>query len=324
MDHKFFLTAVTLALPALLAGCGGAPCSFGGCNNPGPQGGAGGGAGGLMIVDENSALPALREAWFAATTTAALPSFVIVTGVGEVIAGPVVVDPAGPTSYDCPVSGTFMVSGNVADPNTVTAGDFVSYESSVCDSSTGYVVDGVHSLDIVSIDGDVASGQFEQAQNLEFTDFQATSPTLATTVNGDHTAVIDTRALNTVTTSYSGTSLIVNEEQIAVTMRNYSGIASVQTIAPFNFLLDTAGRANSTNVSGSFDYRTDETIRQQLGANPFDGILEIFGLNGGTARIAVVDAAILDVQVDANGSTNYEISVNMTWDDFLNGTGVLQ
>ena len=314
MDHRFFLTAATLAL---VAGCGSeASCSFSGCGISGPPGTGGSG---LMTIDANNALPALREAWFAATTTAGLPSFVVATGVGETTSGTVIVDPSGPTAYNCPVSGTFMVSGNVADPNTVTAGDFVTYESSACDSATGYTVDGTHSLDIASIVGDVASGQFEQAQTLAFTDFQAASPTLVTTLNGDHTAVIDTRT-TTVTTAFSGNLLDVNEGQITVSIRNYSGFASLQTISPFSYTLDTAGNGNSSIVVGSFDYRVDELILQQIGEYPFDGILEIFGVNGSTARIAIVDSTNLDVQVDANGSNNYEVSTPMTWGEFLGVT----
>ena len=216
MDHRFFLTAATLPL---VAGCeSGDTCSFGGCDISGPQGGSN-----LMTIDENNALPALREAWFAATATAELPLFFVATGVGNTIGSTatagggaskivVFVDPSGPTVYNCPVSGTFMVSGDVADPNTVTAGDFVTFESSACDSGTGYTVDGAHSLNIASIAGDIAAGQFEQAQTLAFTDFRAASPTLVTTLNGDHTAVIDTLVANTVTTAFSGNSLEINED----------------------------------------------------------------------------------------------------------------
>jgi hypothetical protein len=100
-----------------------------------------------MTTDENTVLPALREAWYVAMTTPAISSFVEATGVGEVNSGTVVVDPNGPTAYDCPVGGTFTVTGNVADPNTITAGDFINYESSACDSGTGYTVDGDHSID---------------------------------------------------------------------------------------------------------------------------------------------------------------------------------
>ncbi len=313
MDHRFFLTAATLAL---VAGCGsGASCPFSGCNATGPGGGSG-----LMTINKDNFVPALREAWFAAQTTAAVPFFVVATGVGEITSGTVIVDPAGPTAYSCPVSGTFMVSGNVADPNTVTAGDFVTYESSACNSGIGYTVDGIHSLDIASIVGDVASGQFEQAQTLAFTDFQAASPTFVTTLNGDHTAVIDTQATNIVTTAFSGNLLGVNEDQIAISMFNYSGATYLQTSIPGSYTLDVAGNANSSIVTGSFDYRTDETILQQIGQYPFAGILEIFGVNGGTARIAIVDETNLDLQLDANASTNYEVSTNMTWDEFLGVT----
>jgi hypothetical protein len=318
MDRRFFLTAATLAL---VAGCGDGACPFSGCVDSGPLGGSGGS--GLMTLDQDNFLDAVREAWFAAMTTPGTSAFVEATGVGEITSGTVVVDPAGPTAYDCPASGTFLVSGIVADPDTVTAGDSVAYESSACDSDTGYMVDGVHSLDITSVVGDVPSGQFELAKTLSFTDFQGASPTLVTTLNGDHTAVIDTRVANTVTTAFSGKSLAIKEEQITVTMRNYSGSVSLQTIIPFGYTVDTGGNANSSVVVGSFDYWTNEPFEQLIGENPSNGILDVFGADNSTARLVVEDTTTVHVQLDANGSTNYEVSTKMTWDEFLGGLGGL-
>ena len=310
MNHKFFLTAVTLAV---IAGCSPkADCPFSGCVGP-----AGGGSG-LMTVDDLNALPALREAWFAMQSTAAVPFFVAATGVGDVVAPPVVVDPAGATAYNCPVTGTFTVTGMVADPNTVTAGDTITYESSACDSGTGYTVDGNHTLDITSIVGSPASGQYEQGQTLTFANFAAASPTFITTLNGDHSALIDTLSSSAIATGFSGSSLGIVEDQISISMTSYAGAAFLQLVPPFNYTLDLiVGRASSSIVAGSFDYRTDEAIQQLVGENPNDGILEIFGRDGGTARVAVVDENSVDVQVDANASNNYESSTNMTWDEFL-------
>ena len=312
MNHKFFLTAVTLAV---IAGCSGkADCPFSGC--VGPAGGAGGA--GLMTVDEINALPALREAYYAMQSTAAVPFLVAATGVGDVTTPPVIVDPAGPTAYNCPVTGTFMVSGMVADPNTVTAGDTIAYESSACDSGTGYTVDGNHTLDITSIVGDPTSGQFELGQTLTFGNFSAATPTLVTTLNGDHSALIDTQSSSAISTGFSGSSLSIVEDQITISMRTYSGATYLQLVAPFSYTLDLiVGRATSSVVTGSFDYRTDEPVSQLIGEYPNNGILEIFGRDGGTARIAITDETELILEVDANASNNYESSIIMSWDEFL-------
>jgi hypothetical protein len=311
-----------------------------GCGPDNPQGGTGGtgGTGGLTLSPDNT-LTVLREAWFAANTTVGLPFFVVATGVGDTSGGEAVVaaggsvsnllprhrvlaTPFGPTVYNCPVSGTFTVTGDVTDINTVTAGDFVTYQSSACDSGTGYTVDGVHSLDIVSVTGDVASGQFEQAQTMVFTDFQAASSALVTTLNGDHTAVLDTRSVNAVTTAFSGTSLDVIEGQVTLAARNYSGFSTTQIISPFNSSLDLAGSVSSSIISGSFDYSNSETIQQLPGEHPSDGIFDVYGDNFSTARIVIIDSEFIHVQLDANGSTNYEFAINnMTWEEFL-GTGL--
>jgi len=328
---KLRIVPAVMALAAL-AGCEkGAQCFSGGCENT-AGGPGGGGGGGLMTIDENNALIALREAWFAATSSGAVPAFVVATGIGDTSggvagggpiaskfgsSGRVYVDPFGPTVYNCPVSGTFTISGDVTDPNTVTAGDMVSYDSSACDSGTGYTVDGQHDIVVTDVNGDVASGMYEQTQTLDFTDFIATSSTLVTTLNGDHTSTIDTSAPSQVTSLFSGSALSIREEQITVAITNYSGLETIGTADPFNYTLDAVGRANSSLVTGSFDYSISETIVQQGIQWPHNGILNIYGANNGTARLAVFDEFEVTVQVDANGSDNYEYSARMTWEEFL-------
>ncbi len=329
MHNKLILTAATLVL---MAGCTTkGTCSFAGCGPDSPVGGAGGGTSGLTI-DRDNALTILREAWYAANTTAELPFFVVATGIGDTSGGVVTIGgnnsktlpsnrvfmtPFGPTAYNCPVSGTFMVSGDVTDINTITAGDFSTYEASACDSGTGYTVDGTHSLDVSSVTGDVASGQFEVAQTMDFTDFQAASASLVTTVNGDHTVALDTRTVGIVTNAFAGNSLNVNEQGITVAVRNYSGFGRTDT-ATSGTTFDVAGTVNSTVIAGSFSYSTSETVEQSLGEHPSNGILDVHGANLSTARIVVVDSSAIHIQVDTNGSTNYEFSINsMPWEEFL-------
>lgn len=317
MHHKLILTTATLAL---FAGCNSSDSTcdpFAGCLTGGV--GGGGGTGGLILINRDNALGALREAWFAAATTPAIPTFVEATGVGTLAAGTVVVDPNGPTVYNCPTSGTFTVTGNVADPDTVTAGDNINYESSACDSGTGYTVDGDHSVDISSVAGDVASGQYELGQILTFTGFSAASATLVTTLDGDYTAVTDSTVPGSFATAFSGNAIRIGEDQVTIALSGYSGFAELETVAPFNYYFDVAGRASGAGL-GSFDYWTAETMSQQVGSLPFDGMLDVFGTNGSTARLAVEDGVGVIVQVDENGNDNFEISVITTWEEFLAGT----
>jgi len=337
MNTRIYVAA---ACAALLASCSTSErnCSFSGCNTTSTTGGVTGG--GVITVDETTALLVLREAWFAATASADIPAFVVATGIGDTSGGialaaiksntlpsksasrnTVFVDPFGPTTYNCPVSGQFIVSGDVADPMTVTAGDFAVYDATACDSGSGYTVDGNHQLDIAAIDGDVASGQYEQAQLLTFTNFTAASAQLSTGLNGDHTAVIDTRPLNSVTTSFSGNTLTIAESPRTVTIGNYFGFSSVGTISPFDASLDVSGNGNSSLTQGSFVYFTSETMQKAVGQDPTDGIFDVEGAGRSTARAAIDDVTLLvRVQVDANASGNYESTTDMTWEEFLNGT----
>lgn len=329
MKHKVLFAAV---IAALAGGCSnsGNDCAFGTC---GGVGGIGGPGGGTMTVTGDTALAALREAWFAASSTADIPFFVAATNIGDTSGGLAGLPVAGGVSklgpgagmssvpfndtYNCPVSGQFNASGDIADPLTITPGDIVTYQATACDSGTGYTVDGEHTLEIASVNGDVASGMYEQGQILTFVDFQAVTVNSTTVLNGDHSALIDTRQANIIGMGWTGSSLIIGTGQESVSIQAYAGNMTLQTIAPFTFTLDVAGNGNSSLVQGSFDYSTDETMVMPFGGNPSDGILEIFGQGGSTARVAVVDDTLVRIQVDANGSTNYEISVDVSWPEFL-------
>lgn len=331
MHNKLLLTAATLVL---VAGCTSkGSCSFAGCGPDSPVGvGGGGGAGaGGVAINRDNMVTILREAWLAAESSADLPFFVVATGVGDTSGGvvsvggnnskalpgnSVMMTPFGPTAYNCPVSGTFTVTGDVADMNTITGGDFSTYDSSACDSGTGYTVDGTHSIDVFTVDGNVASGQYEIAQAMDFTDFRVTGIG-SVTIDGDHTVVQDTRVATIITTAFSGNALDIVEGSITVLIRNFSGFMTTDT-ATLGTSFDVVGTVESSVIAGSYDYSNSETIQRVFGDNPSDGIFDVHGANFSTARINIVDSNVVHVQLDENGSTNYEFAINnMTWEEFL-------
>ncbi|MDX1508086.1 MAG: hypothetical protein R3358_07385 [Woeseiaceae bacterium] len=332
MDRKYLVTAVALAA---LAGCESDEfCSIGTCPLPGSVGGGPTGSGGTAVLTSDNAVTALREGWFAATATADVPFFVVATGIGDTSGGlagqpgvaskvapgiRIQADPFGPDTYNCPVSGTFTVMGDVADPNTVTTDDYAEYSSSACDSGTGFTVDGDHRIDILQVVGDPNSGSYEQTQTLTFGDWMAADQTTTVTLSGDHTGTIDSTASNNVSMSFSGNSLIIGEGNLSITIQTYGGFVSADTVSPFDTSLSGTGIASSSAVQGSLEYEFPETFMKPIGEPPTDGIFAVLG-NGSTARVSVVDQTLVRVQLDGNNSGNFEISVDTTWDDFLNGT----
>ena len=336
MNHRITATAAVLAL---IAGCSSSDdgCeAFVNCTAVGDPGGPG--PSGLAEIDRDNAVVILREAWFAIATTSALPGFVVATGVGDTSGGVaripggaskiafrngVYVAPFGPTTYNCLTSGTFIVSGDVTDPNTVTTGDFSTFELFACDGGTGFTTDGSLRSDINSIVGDPLSGQFEQDQLLTFTDFQATAGTATIAFSGDHSATIDSTSTAQVAVTFGGNSLLIDNQQINLSVRNYAGSSFIQTDSPFNNSLFIVGTGSSSIVQGSFDFVTDETMVIPLGQAPTDGIFDVYGQNGSHARVAVVSDVLVNVQVDANGSDNFEVSSSVSWQEFLTGNLVL-
>jgi hypothetical protein len=334
MDHRITLSAAVLALVAGCSSSGPNDCgAFENCSGTG-----GSGTSGLILIDRDNAVDVIREAWYAATVSADIPVFVLGTGIGDTSGGVVIapgnaakiaarpsifVDPFGPTTYNCPTSGTFIATGDVTDPNTITPGDTITYEASACDSGTGYVVEGTHRIDIASIDGDVASGQYQQGQTLTFTDFEAATPTVTTTLEGDHSAIIDARSAGSITTTVSGNSLRIGEQGISVLILDYNGATTVDTGSPFDANFALFGRASSTQITGAFDYFTEEPFAKPFGQPPTDGILDVFGDGGSIVRLAIIDPTLVRIQLDANGSGNFELALSISWAEFLSGNLVL-
>ena len=135
-------------------------------------------------------------------------------------------------------------------------------------------VDGTHRIDIDSIVGDPNSGQYEHGQTLNFTNFVASGQNVVTTVNGDHSAVIDTTSALQTSVLFSGDSLAVDEDQATVTVQNFGGLATVENSAPFEYELDVTGTGSSSLVQGSFDYFTTETMVIPLGEAPTERTLQ--------------------------------------------------
>lgn len=306
-------------MAALLAGCSSSSsdtdCSaFATCST-----GGGVGNSGLATIDNTNALELLREAWYAATSVADTAAFVSATGVGNLTGVAVVT--ATPETFNCPTTGTFTVSGAIADTATVTAGDNLVYEASACDNGTGITINGVVDIDITSIDGDVASGMYEHGQSLTFTDFMASIPTNDFTLVGDHSSVVDSRDPDEISQVFAGNSLSIVDQSGGVTVSNFVGSLVVDNASPFATRISVAGRVAST-LTQTVDFDTQEEMFFPDGSTPDDGIFRVTG-NDSQARIGISDAVNVVIQVDANNNANYEISLVTTWDEFLNGTPVL-
>ena len=63
--------------------------------------------------------------------------------------------PFGPETLPCDVKGTVTVSGDIADPTTLSINDVVRIDADLCEDVAGQVIDGMLELTITNIDGDI-------------------------------------------------------------------------------------------------------------------------------------------------------------------------
>ena len=289
---------------------------------------------GLLVIDATNGIAAAVEGYFAVLATTDAAAFLVRTGVGStaatvspksgasaairsamsLMALGTAVDPFGPTTYNCPVSGTFTVSGDVTDMNTVTEGDFYLYEATACNSGQGFTVDGTFTVRINAIQGDVASGLYLQDQTIIFTNFQATGDGTVT-LTGDHNPMIDLRGDPVLTTLVSGNSLTVDQDNITVTMSNFGGDDSLDTTVD-TYEFDAQGRVSSSILERPVDYATTQRFVQAVNAFPSSGSLLVTGANGTRITMTAVDAE--NVRFDAvyeNGATD---TIATTWISLFN------
>ncbi len=140
--------------------------------------------------------------------------------------------------------------------------------------------------------------------------------------NGDATVTLDTMDTPLVRTDVSGSMMsstsAVHGSQVLL---NYS---SAQTLdgnqVPAEFTMTAFGTLDSSDLPANVDYSTPTTFRGFVPAYPHEGELLAQGDNS-TARLIVLDAEMVRVEIDDNGDGVVDYSEDMTWDAFLGTNG---
>jgi hypothetical protein len=215
----------------------------------------------------------------------------------------------------CDVSGTISLSGNLADPNTLTAGDTVTLVFDNCDDGDGFVIDGRLALTVAAIQGDVFSDVFLLTLNMELTDLTVTSEGESSSGDGRLTYTLDTLAYPAALTTLSGTELSVVAAGESVTLRNFDQTLEVNPgIVPTPYAADASGRLHSSVLGGSVDYGTIVTVRASGDDNPpYIGEILVSGADSSEVRIVVVSEEVVRLEIDLEGDGVVDEFVDTTW-----------
>jgi hypothetical protein len=226
--------------------------------------------------------------------------------------------PFGPITNACAVSGTLTVSGDLADPLTLTAGDTIRAEYEACDDGQGEIVDGTIDSTVEAFSGNILSGAYDVTMRIELTDLDVTAGNDHLLGNGDATATLDTTAAPFVSTTVSGDSLASTTNGASATLSAFSFDQTVDAgLSPAPYTLAAAGTLDSSELAGVISYSTPVTFEGDDVEYPHAGELRVSGANS-SARLIALDNVNVRIEVDSNGDGAVDQTIETTWAELAN------
>ncbi len=236
-------------------------------------------------------------------------------GISKIIS-PVFEIPVGPITEPCWISGTITMSGNLADPQTITVGDTISVVFSMCDDGDGQVLDGGMDITITAFSGSLDTYLFEMGMtvsiaSLSVDDGGTVGPAV---VDGSFNLLIDTYSYPVTKTTVSGDSLSMVAGTRSVTMEDFDSDTEVDA-GTLTMTMTASGKVESDRFDGQATYTTEVPFVSYFDGNPYEGEMLITGANDATIRIIALDAEMVRLEMDYDGDGAVDETLDMTWDE---------
>jgi len=182
-----------------------------------------------------------------------------------------------------------------------------------CDDGTT-VVNGVFSMRIASLTGDLVSGMFTLGIDVTLTDFQVLEAGETVTANGGVSFTTDTTSSPTITTTITTDSLTVTGGGASNTLLDYLMTQVVSDVTS-EYSLEASGTLTSSAFSGSVSFETQVALQGTGTDFAVSGELLITGANGATIHVIVLDGVSVRLEVDLDGDAETDEIVDATWAD---------
>lgn len=225
----------------------------------------------------------------------------------------------GPDTEQCDISGDVTLSGNRADPSTISVGDRITAAFNDCDDGDGYVFDGRLELIFRDIQGDpIFTEVYRLTLDVTMTSLRITEETSTFTADGEF--MLDLNSLNppVFKTYLGGSRLQISENGETYELRNFEQAIEVNG----DTLLAVVPRAIGTLViealGGRVDYEATAPVQIIAENNPYTGEILVTGDENSTVTVLVIDTANVQLKVDENGDNVVDEFIDTTWEE-LNG-----
>jgi len=217
------------------------------------------------------------------------------------------------TTIACAVAGSVTLTGDIADPTTLSGGDNIRLQFSMCDDGEGQVLNGIVELNVNSFSGDLLQGLIHLNTHVMFVGMEVAEGQKETSFNGDAELDLDTTMPPITTSVVSGTSLSVSDSAGSVTLAFFhSNLAQDAGVAPQAYTAEASGTLSSTLFDGNVNYSTPIPFTGFAGEYPFAGELLVTGGDGTSVRLVVLDSLNVRLQIDPGDGSGI-ITRDTTW-----------
>ncbi|MGI9234150.1 MAG: hypothetical protein ACR2RD_11010 [Woeseiaceae bacterium] len=219
------------------------------------------------------------------------------------------------TTTACAASGSSTVSGQVADPTTLSADDRISLVFLNCDDGAGQVLNGAYEVVINSFSGDLLQGLVNINGTVTFDRFEVTELQDTISLTGSAQLDLDTSVPLTTSISVFGDSLSISDNSDAVILTQFqTDVAHDAGVAPKAYTSAASGMMSSGLFEGAVRYSTPVPFMGFAGEYPFTGELLLIGADDASVRVLVLDSVNLRLEIDPGDGSSI-VSEVTTWEE---------
>ena len=222
------------------------------------------------------------------------------------------------TTSLCAVDGSVIVTGQVASPTNLSAGDRLRLEFFDCDDGADQVLSGIYEILVNNFSGDVLQGLFNLNATVTFDGFEVTEGLEMTALNGVATLNLDTSTPPITSVSVSGASLSVSDRTDSVTLTDFrTDVTHNAGVAPEVYTTAASGTLTSTRFEGDVVYSTPVPFQGFVGEYPFPGELLATGAGDASLRLMALDSFNVRLEINSGDGSGI-VTQDTTWFEVIN------
>jgi len=218
---------------------------------------------------------------------------------------------------DCPFGGSMNISADIANEQTLTAGDSFSINYISCNLGDGLVLNGGMDMLVLSFQGDLSLGQIVNLGfDININNFSIMDAGETVTLSGDFAMTLD--ATDTTTTAtVSANSLTLGNGTETFSLSRFTTTTTVLGTFPESVSQQSDGFLMSSEFDGQVQFSTTVAFNFTGEGDPFSGELLITGADGATIRV-IADGPNVHIELDLDGIDGVDEVIDTTWQELLN------